>query len=247
MSNAAQVQIGNDSHLRRVIATTLKNWFEKNVILETLCVADNLSDGAGTQNLGVIVLINSLAKHFGWSQQLKHDIRLQLYKNMLPKAKLDPDPERELIRFKEEYKNGPNSVNSTLSTVARGKAHNDDLGVQKHELVVFCQLIYSLRKILSGNYNSFFEVFHEEVKEELGELNISPRLEHWINHILIHTRGAILNVNISTDEMSSVVQAFYNAISESVGPIDADKIITLAIEKTEKIPAAINFSPRNFL
>ncbi len=250
MTNIMQVQTISDSHLRRAVATTLKQWFERDVILEALCVIEDLFKSAKDSGFGVIVLVNGLSDHFGWSKQMKHDARLLLYKNMLPNATLDPDPEAELAEFRknrEPFVKVAKPTKTPQQRIVQKAAKNDDTTAQRPELVVFCQLIYSLRKTLHRNYPAQFEIFEAVVTEEISELNVGIEITNWINRLITQKVGTSINVDLSTDEMAAIVHTFYNAISEAVGPIDADKILTAAILQTEKIPAALQFSPKSFL
>jgi len=250
MANVAQIQITNDAHLRRAVATTLKQWFEKEVILESLCVVEELATQSHDANFGVIAIVNKLASHFRWSTRLKHDVRLSLYKNMLPNVELDADPELELVEYRKTRKAAPRVSDSDTQKSKLMKsqaAGNDDGASEKTDIVVFCQLIYSLRKIMSRGPREQFEIFEEVVKEEIRDLNVGPHVFKWVSHLLIRTTTAVVDVKLTETQMSSLVHAFYNAISEAVGPMEADRILTAAISFTEKIPAAARFSPKNFL
>ncbi len=250
MAKIAQLQITSDSHLRSAVATSLKQWFENEVILEALCVIEESFDHARQSNFGVIVIINALADYFAWSRQMKHDVRVSLYRNMLPGASLDPDPLDALNAYKKTRTPGEKTAfigDAGHSLVDAQAAINDDIGSQKPELVVFCQLIYSLRKIMSANFAAQFAIFEEVVKEEVEVLNIGPHLRSWVYQVLFHSKGGVLNIKLAGPEMSSVVHAFYNAVAEAVGPMEADKVLTSAVTQTEKTPAALHFSPKNFL
>ncbi len=254
MENVVQIPSLSDSGRRRAIATTLKQWFDKDTILEALCVVEDMGDSAG---LGVIKLTNSLAEHFKWDIQVKHDVRMSLYRNMLPSAKLDPDPVEELESYRArrgaakvvvkepaQVVSQPEPEPQPESTVA---ANHADVSGSAAVFIVFSRIIEGMRQQVKAAHPQQFSDFHAAVRTEIQELTVSPYVVQWVESVFNNVEGTLTNSGLTEMHMSAVVHAFYNGVADAVGPVDADKVLTAAIAHAEQSPAAAQFSPKNFL
>jgi hypothetical protein len=58
---------------------------------------------------------------------------------------------------------------------------------------------------------------------------------------------ATWHIDLNPKGLSELVHVMYVALCETLGPVDADQVLTRAVKQAELVPAARSFSPKQFL
>lgn len=85
------------------------------------------------------------------------------------------------------------------------------------------------------------------VSEAIPQLTLSPAAEQGIRSWVADPERFALGSQGSDEEMKRLLQNVYLWSCDWFGPVDTDRIFADAVRTAEQLPAAANFSPRNFL
>ena len=55
------------------------------------------------------------------------------------------------------------------------------------------------------------------------------------------------HIDLNPKGLSELVHVLYVALCETLGPVDADQVLTRAVKQAELVPAARSYSPKQFL
>ena len=234
----------SDATLRRVIYTALFDKLPQEKVMEALCIWEEYYKTEIKSDLGIIAFSNDIAKKFEVNDAQKSQIRIAMYRNLLPGADLEEDPIQALNAYRREH----GMLDDSVLADHDGAKQSQGIQTDNPVFTVFCLLMREL--ISSGIAKGTLDQveLRNGIKAELLLTGFPPGLIYNLNKFFENEFVLVDGIfEMTADQMGSVVNVAYTLLCEFLGPVETDKLLTVTIEKVAALPEAADYDPRNFL
>jgi hypothetical protein len=82
---------------------------------------------------------------------------------------------------------------------------------------------------------------------ELDGTKLSGPIRATVREAWQNSAQASWHIDLPPKGLAELVHVLYVALCETLGPVDADQVLTRAVKQAELVPAARSFSPKQFL
>lgn len=115
------------------------------------------------------------------------------------------------------------------------------------EVEVFAALMHDLVERLQSHHAADFGPVRSDVLLELERSRLPTGLRQQIREAWAEPEFKAWKVDAQAKELSELVHQVYVAVCENLGPVNADRIMTAAVQTADRLPQARQFSPKKFM
>lgn len=114
--------------------------------------------------------------------------------------------------------------------------------------IIFIEVVVNALKIMLRTKklsNEDFKVLMNEIKLNINDFDMTTDAKRFFYLIFSNKEANPISIDIST--LKKIFHLFYEKCCEFIGPVDTDKIISVAIQKASEKDEALDFDPRELL
>lgn len=115
------------------------------------------------------------------------------------------------------------------------------------EVEVFAALIHFVAERMAHYHANDLAPLRADALQAMERARLPAALRQQLRQAWAEPSEKAWKVDASAKELSEVVHQIYVALCENLGPVDADRIMTGAVQAAERLPQARQFSPKKFL
>jgi hypothetical protein len=115
------------------------------------------------------------------------------------------------------------------------------------EVEVFAALIHFVVERMAHYHANDWAPLRADALQAMDRSRLPAALRQQLHQAWAAPSDKAWKVEASAKELSEVVHQIYVALCENLGPVDADRIMTGAVQTAERLPQARQFSPKKFL
>lgn len=147
----------------------------------------------------------------------------------------------------------PSPLNANETQAANnGPARNATPGAAPDEAAephqqVFAALMQALTALLQQFHPGALQEIREHAQSLLPQLRVSASVRSQVESAWRAGADATWRISASESSLADIVNQSYVALCESLGPVQADRVLTQSVRQAEHSAAARQFSPRRFI
>lgn len=221
------------THRRRAVYSALESFIENDELLRAMWLWENKY--ANGDSIRLRPFVDELVEK-GLTEDNPHKIyKALVFFSMQSESHLLADPFADMLTFQNSSKNFAQDNDASSPSFQT-----------PDEIVIFCSLF--------DNFISFGEKFFNSLRRSLIQdfrlqQNIrslsSVQTEHFVTWL--SNKEPHLTLAYEDKQLAQLLHQAYVVSCEWMGPVTVDRCLALALEQTEKLPEAINVSPKRFL